>query len=160
MRHTPMACLSRAVSGLRGRTLITNLPGSARAVKESLPLLRTVLPHALDILRADVTDCAKSCEIPASPESGAQRTYRRAVSRRTATNSATMLTAISSTVFDPISIPIGARNPRDIRLVRTRGPAAAAGSPRSCACCPSCRRIRPASAARARRPPRPARARA
>lgn len=57
MRHTPMACLSRGVSGLRGRTLIVNLPGSARAVAESMDLLRTVLPHALEVLRSEITDC-------------------------------------------------------------------------------------------------------
>lgn len=57
MRHTPMACLSRGVSGLRGRTLIVNLPGSAKAVSESLDLLRTVLPHALEVLRSEITDC-------------------------------------------------------------------------------------------------------
>ena len=57
MRHTPMACLSRGVSGLRGRTLIVNLAGSERAVAESMDLLRAVLPHALEVLRSEVTDC-------------------------------------------------------------------------------------------------------
>lgn len=60
MRHTPMACLSRGVSGLRGRTLIVNLPGSARAVSESLDLLGTVLPHALEVLRSEITDCGNT----------------------------------------------------------------------------------------------------
>jgi len=59
MRHTPMACLSRGVSGLRDRTLIVNLPGSARAVTESLDLLRTILPHALEVLRSEITDCGR-----------------------------------------------------------------------------------------------------
>lgn len=58
MRHTPLACLSRGMSGLRGRTLIINLPGSKRAVEESTNLLRTVIPHALEILRAESTNCA------------------------------------------------------------------------------------------------------
>jgi len=57
LRHTPNACLSRAISGLRGRTLIINLPGSARAVEQSLPLLRGILPHALELMRAEVSDC-------------------------------------------------------------------------------------------------------
>jgi len=57
LRHTPNACLSRAVSGLRGRTLIINLPGSARAAEQSLPLLRGILPHALELIRAEVADC-------------------------------------------------------------------------------------------------------
>ncbi|MCX6345415.1 MAG: molybdopterin-binding protein, partial [Armatimonadetes bacterium] len=59
LRHTPNACLSRAVSGLRGRTLIINLPGSTRAIEQSLALLRSILPHALDILRSEVADCGR-----------------------------------------------------------------------------------------------------
>ena len=57
MVHTPFACLSRAVSGLRGRTLIINLPGSKRAVEESSTLLRKIIPHALEIIRAETSDC-------------------------------------------------------------------------------------------------------
>jgi len=45
------AMLSRAVAGVRGRTLIVNLPGSARAVEESLDLLLPWILHALDVLR-------------------------------------------------------------------------------------------------------------
>ena len=48
---TPMAILSRAVVGVRGRTLIVNLPGSPRAALESLAVLEPVLDHALDTLR-------------------------------------------------------------------------------------------------------------
>ncbi len=59
MRHTPYACLSRGVSGLRGRTLIINLPGSRRAVEEGSALLRTILPHALEVIRAEVSDCGR-----------------------------------------------------------------------------------------------------
>ena len=57
MRHTPFACLSRGVSGLRGRTLIINLPGSSSAITESAELLRAILPHALEIIRAEAGDC-------------------------------------------------------------------------------------------------------
>lgn len=56
-KHTPFACLSRGVSGLRGRTLIVNLPGSSRAIVEVFELLRAVLPHALEVLRSEVADC-------------------------------------------------------------------------------------------------------
>ncbi len=56
LHHTPKACLSRAVSGMRGRTLIINLPGSVRAVEQSLGLLRGILPHALEIMRGEGTD--------------------------------------------------------------------------------------------------------
>lgn len=59
MRHTPLACLSRGVSGLRGRTLVLNLPGSKRAIEESSTLLRTIIPHALGILRAEISDCGR-----------------------------------------------------------------------------------------------------
>jgi molybdenum cofactor synthesis domain-containing protein len=47
---TPMAILSRAVVGVRGQTLIVNLPGSPRAALESLAVLEPVLDHALETL--------------------------------------------------------------------------------------------------------------
>ncbi len=48
---TPMAILSRAVVGVRGQTLIVNLPGSPRGALESLAVLEPVLDHALETLR-------------------------------------------------------------------------------------------------------------
>ncbi len=48
---TPHAMLSRAVCGLRGHTLIVNLPGSPKAVRENLATLAPVLPHAVQLLR-------------------------------------------------------------------------------------------------------------
>jgi molybdopterin adenylyltransferase len=45
------AMLSRALAGVRGRTLIVNLPGSPKAVRETLGVIREVLPHALDSLQ-------------------------------------------------------------------------------------------------------------
>ncbi len=56
LKHTPRAMLSRAVAGVRGRTLIVNLPGSPRGVRESLGALLDILPHALEILQARPTD--------------------------------------------------------------------------------------------------------
>ena len=47
---TPMAALSRYVAGIRGRTLIINLPGSPKAVKECIAAIAPVLPHALALL--------------------------------------------------------------------------------------------------------------
>lgn len=54
---TPMAMLSRAVSGIRGSTLIINLPGSPKAVKESLEVVLPVLPHAIETLSGKTLSC-------------------------------------------------------------------------------------------------------
>lgn len=48
---TPHAMLSRAIAGLRGRSLIVNLSGSPKAVREQFTVLAPVLPHALELLR-------------------------------------------------------------------------------------------------------------
>jgi len=50
VKKTPFAALSRAVCGVRGRSLIVNLPGSPSAATESLAAVMEVLPHALDLL--------------------------------------------------------------------------------------------------------------
>ena len=52
----PTAMLSRALAGVRHRTLIVNLPGSPRAVAESLDVVLPVLPHALELLADRVSD--------------------------------------------------------------------------------------------------------
>jgi molybdenum cofactor synthesis domain-containing protein len=51
LKKTPNAILSRAVAGIRGKTLIINLPGSPRAVRECLELLVGILPHAIETMR-------------------------------------------------------------------------------------------------------------
>ncbi len=48
---TPHAMLSRAVAGIRGRTLIVNLPGSPKGAVENLATILSVLPHAVELLR-------------------------------------------------------------------------------------------------------------
>ena len=48
-----MAALSRGICGIAGRTLIVNLPGSERAVRENLEALAPVLPHALQLIAGD-----------------------------------------------------------------------------------------------------------
>lgn len=50
LRVTPMAMISRGVCGVRSGTLIINLPGSPKAVKESFAVIAPVLSHALDLL--------------------------------------------------------------------------------------------------------------
>ena len=57
---TPRAMLSRGVSVLRGGTLIVNLPGSVKAVEESLDCFLEVLPHGLEVLRGEAVDCGMS----------------------------------------------------------------------------------------------------
>jgi molybdopterin adenylyltransferase len=52
LKITPLAALSRAVCGIRGRTLIVNLPGSVRGAKENLAAIARVIPHALELLAA------------------------------------------------------------------------------------------------------------
>lgn len=49
-KKTPRAVLSRALAGVRGRTLIINLPGSPRGALESLDAVADLLPHALQVL--------------------------------------------------------------------------------------------------------------
>ena len=51
LQVTPYAMLSRAVAGIRGRTLIVNLPGSPKAAKENLEAILTALPHAIALLQ-------------------------------------------------------------------------------------------------------------
>jgi molybdenum cofactor synthesis domain-containing protein len=54
--HVPTAMLSRALAGVRHRTLIVNLPGSPKAVRESLAVILEVLPHAAELLADRVVD--------------------------------------------------------------------------------------------------------
>ena len=54
---TPRAMLSRAVAGIRDRTLIVNLPGSPKAVRENLEAVLPALRHGLEVLRGASTDC-------------------------------------------------------------------------------------------------------
>jgi molybdopterin adenylyltransferase len=56
LEKTPTAVLSRAVAGLRGGCLIINLPGSPKAVQECLEIILPAIPHAVEIIRGEVTE--------------------------------------------------------------------------------------------------------
>jgi molybdopterin adenylyltransferase len=59
LKITPRAALSRAVSGIRGATLIINLPGSVKGVRECLMALRPILGHAVETLRQASLGCGE-----------------------------------------------------------------------------------------------------
>ena len=59
MTITKRAMLSRATAGIRGKTLIVNLPGSPKAVRESLEYIIDALAHGLEILSGEARDCAR-----------------------------------------------------------------------------------------------------
>jgi molybdenum cofactor synthesis domain-containing protein len=52
-RHTPLGILTRGVSGVRGRTLIVNFPGSPKGVRQSWPVVEPTLRHAAETLERD-----------------------------------------------------------------------------------------------------------
>lgn len=56
---TPRGMLSRGVSGIRKRTLIVNLPGSPKAVRENLSFILSSLDHGIAILKGDAGECAQ-----------------------------------------------------------------------------------------------------
>ena len=57
LRKTPMAMLSRAVVGTRGKCLIINLPGSPKAVRECLEVILPALPHAVETIKGQAGEC-------------------------------------------------------------------------------------------------------
>jgi molybdenum cofactor synthesis domain-containing protein len=59
LAKTPQAMISRAVSGVRKRTLIVNLPGSPRGAIENLEAVWPAIPHALKKIQGDMGDCVK-----------------------------------------------------------------------------------------------------
>ena len=59
-QRTPLAALSRARAGIRGETLIINLPGSPRAIEEIFPHLTEIIEHAVRKIKSDTHECARS----------------------------------------------------------------------------------------------------
>jgi len=66
LKKTLMAMLSRAVAGVRGQTLIINLPGSPSGVVEAFEVIKPVLVHAIELIRGEVKDCQKLSSLPHS----------------------------------------------------------------------------------------------
>lgn len=58
LQKTPHAMISRAVCGIRKQTLIINLPGSPKAVRENLAVILPAIPHAIEKIRGSQEDCA------------------------------------------------------------------------------------------------------
>jgi len=58
LKKTPHAVISRAIAGIRGRTLIINLPGSPRGATENLRTILSAIPHAVAKIQGDPADCA------------------------------------------------------------------------------------------------------
>jgi molybdenum cofactor synthesis domain-containing protein len=60
LKKTPHAMISRAIAGIRKRTLIVNLPGSPRAVRENLAVILPALPHAIEKINGDLSECGSA----------------------------------------------------------------------------------------------------
>ncbi|OAG27831.1 MogA/MoaB family molybdenum cofactor biosynthesis protein [Thermodesulfatator autotrophicus] len=60
MKHTPYAMLTRGIAGIRRQSLIINLPGSPKAVEESLGVILPVLNHALEKIKGSPKECARN----------------------------------------------------------------------------------------------------
>jgi molybdopterin adenylyltransferase len=59
LEKTRRAMLSRAVAGVKGNSLIINLPGSPKAVRENLAVILDVIPHAIEKIKGDSSECAR-----------------------------------------------------------------------------------------------------
>ncbi|APC09387.1 MogA/MoaB family molybdenum cofactor biosynthesis protein [Neomoorella thermoacetica] len=59
LKVTPQAMLSRAIAGIRGKSLIVNLPGSPKGVRENLAAILPALPHGLAILKGEAGECGQ-----------------------------------------------------------------------------------------------------
>ena len=59
LRRTPLAMISRAICGIRKHTVILNLPGSPKGAVESLEAVLPLLPHLIEKVQGDPTDCGQ-----------------------------------------------------------------------------------------------------
>ena len=63
LKKTNRSMLSRSVAGIRGSTLIINLPGSPKAVRENLSVILDALPHAIEKIKGDTSDCGQAADL-------------------------------------------------------------------------------------------------
>ena len=63
LKKTKFAMLSRGVAGIRGKTLIVNLPGNPEAVGDAFEVLRPILRHATELIKGEVIDCQPSSRL-------------------------------------------------------------------------------------------------
>jgi len=73
LKKTPLAMLSRAVCGLRNRSLIINLPGSVGGARENLEVVLPVLGHAVEVIRRKISDCRQSAHLHHHHHKGEQK---------------------------------------------------------------------------------------
>lgn len=59
LQITPKAMLSRGIAGIRGKTLIINLPGSPKGAVENLQFVIPAIPHGIEILKGEASECAR-----------------------------------------------------------------------------------------------------
>lgn len=59
LQITPKAMLSRGIAGIRGKTLIINLPGSPKGAVENLQFIMSAIPHGIEILKGEAKECAR-----------------------------------------------------------------------------------------------------
>ncbi len=59
LQKTPHAMISRAIAGIRGSTLVVNLPGSPKGAIENLEVIVPALPHAIEKIQGDPSECAQ-----------------------------------------------------------------------------------------------------
>jgi len=66
MRKTPLAALSRAVVGVKGKTLLINLPGAPEGAEDSLRAILPLLPHAVGVIRGEAVHGGAEAPTPAA----------------------------------------------------------------------------------------------
>ncbi|MDD5772500.1 MAG: MogA/MoaB family molybdenum cofactor biosynthesis protein [bacterium] len=67
LKNTPFSIISRGICGIAKKTLIINLPGSPKAVKECLEVILPAIPHAVYSIKGEVAECANKSPVAKSP---------------------------------------------------------------------------------------------